>query len=138
MRDTGSSPFTGVCSIASTTAMPSTTRPKAVYFPSSELASPVQMKNDVSRARRIVAVRHRDDALDVLRVVELRRQRADDLLLLLGERPARGEETGLNHEALHDAVEGGAVEHAGGGQPQEGADVLRRLVREELDGDRTG
>ena len=68
---------------------PSTTRPKTVYLLSSDGASPVTMKNEVDGARRIVAARHGEDALDVLRVVELRRQGPNHLLLLLGERTAR-------------------------------------------------
>src|SRR5205085_5377876 len=46
-RDTGASPFRGAFSIASTAARPSTTVPNTVYFPSSDGASPVTMKNDV-------------------------------------------------------------------------------------------
>ena len=52
--------------------------------------SPVQMKNDVVALSGCVAARHRDDALHVLRVVELRRQVVHQLLLLLGQRRRRG------------------------------------------------
>ena len=52
--------------------------------------------------------------------------------------PRRAQDPVWTDEALHDAMERGAVEHAGGGEPQEGADVLRRFVAEELDGDRAG
>ncbi len=138
IRVTGVSPFTGVCSMASTTAMPSTTRPNTVYLPSSDGASPVTMKNEVDGARGIVAARHREDALDVLRVVELRLQVAHQLLLLLGQRPARRQRAGLDRRSPHDAMERGAVVDAGRGEPQEVADVLRRLVRKELDRDRAG
>ena len=85
-RDTGVSPFTAACSIASTTAIPSTTRPKTVYLLSSDGASPVTMKNDVvalagSSPRAIDRI-----PFTCFDVVELRLQRSDQLLLLLGQR----------------------------------------------------
>ena len=43
----GASPVRGAASIDSTAAIPSTTRPNAVYTPSSAADDPVQMKNDV-------------------------------------------------------------------------------------------
>ena len=47
MRVFGASPSRGTCSIASTTLIPSTTRPNAVYVPSSDGTRAVTMKNDV-------------------------------------------------------------------------------------------
>ncbi len=89
-------------------------------------------------ARRIVAARHREDAFDVLGVVELRRQRPNHLLLLLGQRTARRHRSGLDDETADDAMERRPVVDARGGQSKEVADVFRRLVRKELDGDGAG
>src|SRR6185295_16153156 len=46
-RAIGASPLRGDASIASTAGMPSTTRPNAVYWPSSAVDVPVQMKNEL-------------------------------------------------------------------------------------------
>ena len=66
----------------------------------------------------------------MLRVVELRLQRPNQLLLLLGQRAAAVSAPVWIDEAPDDAVERGAVEDAGLRQPQEVAHVLRRLVAE--------
>ena len=119
--------------------MPSTTRPNAVYTPSSAGDVPVQMKNDVVALSGRVAAGHRHDAFDVPGVVELRREVVHQLLLLVAERRRTTREgTGLNDESRRDAMEGRAVVDAGGGKAHELPDGVRRLVGEELDRDRPG
>src|SRR5438132_5570131 len=72
-------------------------------------------------------------------VVELRLQVADELLLLVAERPrAADERTRLDDEAWRHAMKGHSVVHTGLREAQELADVSRRLVWKELDRDRSG
>ena len=139
MRVVGVSPVRGVCSIASTTFMPSTTRPNAVYWPSSAVDAPMTDEERRRRAVGRVAARHRHDAFDVLRVVELRREVVNELLLLFGQRRrARVHRAGLNDEARRDAMKRHAVVDARLGQAQELSHRFARLVRKELDRDRAG
>ena len=95
------------------------------------------MKNEVDAlAGSSDQARHRHDAADVPRVVELRLHVLHETLLAVGQRLAAGRQVAaLDDEPGHDPVEGDAVVDAGVDQPQEVADVVRRAVRVHVDGD---
>ena len=130
----GVSPSTGTAAIADTSPFRDTTRANAVYLPSSERQSPVQMKNDVdplpgSSPRAIETM---PGTFGV--VGELRREVVHELLLLRRQRlVAKRERAGLDHEVRHDAVDADAVVDAGLGQTQEAADGFGRLVGQDLE-----
>ena len=135
MRVTGASPLTGVCSIASTTAMPSTTRPNTVYLPSSDWRSPVTMKNDVvalagSSPRAI-------DRMPLTCFVSLNSgcSGRTSFCCFSVSGPRVVSRPRLHHETADDAVERRPVENACRCEPEEVADVLRRLVGKKLDCD---
>ena len=95
--------LTGVAAILSTTSSPSRTRPKMVYDGGSPASWPCTMKNWLPLVFG-PGVGHGHDALGVAA-----------LHRLVGEAVARtaapgpGGIAGLDHKALHDAVEGDAV-----------------------------
>ena len=134
----GVSPFRGAASIASTAAIPSTTRPNAVYDPSSAVDVPVQMKNDVvalagSSPRAI-------ETMPFTCFVSLNsgcRLCTSFCCFSVSGAGAARERAGLDDESWRDAMERHAVVDAGLRQPQELTDVFRRLVGEELDRDRS-
>ena len=69
----GASPFTGACSIASTAAIPSTTRPNTGGRLVERRRIAVTMKNDVVALAGLLPRAIDTNALDVLRIVELGR-----------------------------------------------------------------
>src|SRR3982750_2629389 len=132
MRVVGDSPLTGVDSILSRTSRPSITRPKTVYFPSSEGAFAVTMKNEVvalagSLPRAI-------ETMPLVCGVALNSGcRLCTRCCCFSVSGAVVEPARLHHEPAPHAVERRPVEDAGLGQLQEVAQVLGRLVRVEAD-----
>ena len=138
IRVRGDSPSSGSCSIAFTTSIPFTTFANAVYLWSSDGAGAVQMKNDVdalagSSRRAIETV-----PATCERIVELGLQVGHELAFCFCVSGVGRVDTipVCTTKPSDHPVEAGAVVDAGAGEAQEVADVLGRLVGQELERDR--
>ena len=135
----GVSPVRGAFSIASTAAIPSTTRPNAVYCPSSAVEGPVHMKNEVvalsgSSPRAI-------ETMPFTCLVSLNSgsQVAGPASAASGVSGAVAASERTRSESRNRARPGGTPSRRTRrprAQPQELPHGVRRLVREEFDRDR--
>ena len=136
-RVTGASPFNGTCAILSSTSRPSIDVAEDACTCRRATARLADDDEERRRgARRIVAARHRQNPLHVLRVVELRLKVVDERLLFLGQRTARAQSSRSARRTRDDTMKRRAVENARLREPKKIAHVLGRLVRKEADGDR--